>query len=265
MLTSSSSTVPPIIRTASNPDDLTNLFSRFSFNNNEPSAMHVDHGGEQQPLDHNKGLNVKENEELKKNAKKELKEWFNKMSRECCCCLPCGHIFGLSCINKWIQLRKMQAKCPQCNVKIGPSGVTKLYASPVVLVEEEDQQKKDEVSKAKDLKKGEIEFARTELRLLKRSGRIAKTLLFVWEVSHYDYVSGTVLHIRCHQFHPPRDEESVPVTEKENRRLTKIRCYELPKTSKPLLISKNLIILCKPGSMTKDTAETTEFGQQVWI
>ncbi|GJX97063.1 E3 ubiquitin protein ligase RFWD3-like protein, partial [Tanacetum coccineum] len=68
-------------------------------------------------------------------------------------CLPCGHIFGLSCINKWIQLRKMQAKCPQCNVKIGPSGVTKLYASPVVLVEEEDQQKKDEVSKAKDLKK----------------------------------------------------------------------------------------------------------------
>ncbi|GKF27153.1 hypothetical protein Tco_0083047 [Tanacetum coccineum] len=86
MLTSSSSTVPPIIRTASNPDDLTNLFSRFSFNNNEASAMHVDHGGEQQPLDHNKGLNVKENEELKKNAKKELKECYNLDGLNCAIC-----------------------------------------------------------------------------------------------------------------------------------------------------------------------------------
>ncbi|GJX84478.1 E3 ubiquitin protein ligase RFWD3 [Tanacetum coccineum] len=89
-------------------------------------------------------------------------------------CLPCGHIFGLSCINKWIQLRRMQAKCPQCNVKIGPSGVTKLYASPVVLVEEEDQQKKNEVSNDKDLKKENSnllliqEMLLKELRLLKK-------------------------------------------------------------------------------------------------
>ncbi|GJY41033.1 hypothetical protein Tco_0428303, partial [Tanacetum coccineum] len=48
--------------------------------------MHVDHGGEQQPLDHIKGLNVKENEELKKNAKKELKECYNLDGLNCAIC-----------------------------------------------------------------------------------------------------------------------------------------------------------------------------------
>lgn len=149
--------------------------------------MHVDHGG----LDHSisNSLNVKEkNEELKKNAMKELKESYNLDGLTCAICydqwtlygdhhvsfLPCGHIFGLSCINKWIQLRRTQAKCPQCNVRIGPNGVTKLYASPVVLVEEEDQQKKDEISKAKDLEKENSNLLLIqdtllkELRLLKK-------------------------------------------------------------------------------------------------
>ncbi|PWA38955.1 E3 ubiquitin-protein ligase RFWD3 [Artemisia annua] len=176
--------VPPIFPTT---NDLTNLFSRISFNNYEPSVMHVDHGG----LDHSisNGLNVKEkNKELKKNAMKELKESYNLDGLNCAICyehwtldgdhhvscLPCGHIFGLSCINKWIQLRRMQAKCPQCNVRIGPNGVTKLYASPVVLVEEEDQQKKVEISKAKDLEKENSNLLLIqdtllkELRLLKK-------------------------------------------------------------------------------------------------
>ncbi|XP_071711210.1 uncharacterized protein [Rutidosis leptorrhynchoides] len=62
--------------------------------------------------------------------------------------LPCGHLFGLSCIKKWIQLRaNRHAKCPQCNASVRLDDVRKLYASPVVLVNE-NQPKKDETSKA---------------------------------------------------------------------------------------------------------------------
>nr|GEY20431.1 zinc finger, RING/FYVE/PHD-type [Tanacetum cinerariifolium] len=31
------------------------------------------------------------------------------------CCLPCGHMYGLSCIKKWLLLSSSGGKCPQCN------------------------------------------------------------------------------------------------------------------------------------------------------
>ncbi|CAL5343310.1 unnamed protein product [Camellia sinensis] len=58
------------------------------------------------------------------------------------CCLPCGHIYGMSCINRWIQHRGgYSAKCPQCNEKITLKDVRKLYASPVIVVDENSEKK----------------------------------------------------------------------------------------------------------------------------
>ncbi|GJT80861.1 zinc finger, RING/FYVE/PHD-type containing protein [Tanacetum coccineum] len=31
------------------------------------------------------------------------------------CCLPCGHMYGFSCIKKWLLLSSSSGKCPQCN------------------------------------------------------------------------------------------------------------------------------------------------------
>lgn len=31
------------------------------------------------------------------------------------CCLKCGHLFGRSCIERWIREKGQQAKCPNCN------------------------------------------------------------------------------------------------------------------------------------------------------
>ncbi|KAL2345089.1 hypothetical protein Fmac_006374 [Flemingia macrophylla] len=55
------------------------------------------------------------------------------------CCLPCGHIYGMSCIKRWLRQRKNSGKCPQCNRKCTMKDVRKLYASRVVAVEEESQ------------------------------------------------------------------------------------------------------------------------------
>ncbi|XP_062117358.1 uncharacterized protein LOC133831167 isoform X2 [Humulus lupulus] len=57
------------------------------------------------------------------------------------CCLPCGHIYGMSCIKKWLQMRKNQGKCPQCNKKCTPKDLRKLFASRLVAVDEDSQKR----------------------------------------------------------------------------------------------------------------------------
>ncbi|CAH1452059.1 unnamed protein product [Lactuca virosa] len=53
------------------------------------------------------------------------------------CCLPCGHIYGLSCINKWLQLRRSSGKCPQCKRLCTLKDVRVLYAARLCVADEE--------------------------------------------------------------------------------------------------------------------------------
>ncbi|KAK9127527.1 hypothetical protein Syun_016324 [Stephania yunnanensis] len=56
--------------------------------------------------------------------------------------LPCGHVYGLSCIEKWIrQCKKNNATCPQCGRKCKEKDIIKLYVSQIS-VADSDQQKK---------------------------------------------------------------------------------------------------------------------------
>lgn len=57
------------------------------------------------------------------------------------CCLPCGHIFGMSCIQKWLKKCQNQGKCPQCNRRCELKDVTKLFAARVVAIDEEAQKR----------------------------------------------------------------------------------------------------------------------------
>ncbi|OMO81819.1 Zinc finger, RING-type [Corchorus capsularis] len=56
-------------------------------------------------------------------------------------CLPCGHIFGFSCIHEWLQQRGSARKCPQCNRKCTLKDVRKLFASRVVAIDGESQKR----------------------------------------------------------------------------------------------------------------------------
>ncbi|KAD4384440.1 hypothetical protein E3N88_24608 [Mikania micrantha] len=53
------------------------------------------------------------------------------------CCLPCGHIYGLSCIKKWLQQSQSSGKCPQCNNLCTCKDVRVLYASRLCVADEE--------------------------------------------------------------------------------------------------------------------------------
>ncbi|CAK7325406.1 unnamed protein product [Dovyalis caffra] len=56
-------------------------------------------------------------------------------------CLPCGHVYGFSCISKWLQRPLPSTKCPQCNAKCILKDIRKLYATPVVVIDEGLQKK----------------------------------------------------------------------------------------------------------------------------
>ncbi|RZC77158.1 hypothetical protein C5167_001284 [Papaver somniferum] len=48
-------------------------------------------------------------------------------------CLPCGHVYGLSCIQRWIQYSKQTySTCPVCKQKCSLENVIKLYSSPLL-------------------------------------------------------------------------------------------------------------------------------------
>ncbi|CAH1452057.1 unnamed protein product [Lactuca virosa] len=53
-------------------------------------------------------------------------------------CLPCGHIYGFSCIKTWIQ---QSPKCPQCKKLCTLKDVRVLYASRLCVVDEKLQKR----------------------------------------------------------------------------------------------------------------------------
>ncbi|KAI7725034.1 hypothetical protein M8C21_029805 [Ambrosia artemisiifolia] len=57
------------------------------------------------------------------------------------CCLPCGHIYGLSCIKKWLQQSRGSGKCPQCNNICTFKDVRVLYTSRLCVADEELQKR----------------------------------------------------------------------------------------------------------------------------
>uniref|UniRef100_A0A8R7QZU7 RING-type domain-containing protein n=1 Tax=Triticum urartu TaxID=4572 RepID=A0A8R7QZU7_TRIUA len=40
------------------------------------------------------------------------------------CCIPCGHVYGRSCLEKWLH---ENAKCPQCKLQFEDKLIINLY------------------------------------------------------------------------------------------------------------------------------------------
>ncbi|XP_020094244.1 E3 ubiquitin-protein ligase RFWD3-like isoform X3 [Ananas comosus] len=57
------------------------------------------------------------------------------------CCIPCGHVYGRSCLERWLhQCGKKIGKCPQCNRKFRQKEIINLYA-PLIVVPNDDLEK----------------------------------------------------------------------------------------------------------------------------
>ncbi|KAH8965184.1 hypothetical protein BDL97_04G105400 [Sphagnum fallax] len=52
------------------------------------------------------------------------------------CSLACGHLFGKSCIKRWLrQVSKKQGKCPQCNCRARVKDLRMVYVPRIVISE----------------------------------------------------------------------------------------------------------------------------------
>ncbi|KAF3793385.1 E3 ubiquitin-protein ligase [Nymphaea thermarum] len=68
-------------------------------------------------------------------------EYWSSTGTHRVCCLPCGHLYGRSCINRWIdQCGRNDSSCPQCKTKCKAKDIRNLYAQKIAAVDEELQQ-----------------------------------------------------------------------------------------------------------------------------
>ncbi|KAL5007256.1 hypothetical protein ScPMuIL_016062 [Solemya velum] len=93
--------------------------------------------------------------------------------------LKCGHLFGHSCIDKW--LRGQGGKCPQCNAKAHRKDIRFLYAKTIKAVDTTDKDRAlKELEREKEAKRRtELEAAQSRLNhqlLVEENSRLKKDL-----------------------------------------------------------------------------------------
>ncbi|GAB2226998.1 hypothetical protein Droror1_Dr00008797 [Drosera rotundifolia] len=84
-------------------------------------------------------------------------------------CLPCGHMYGMSCIKKWLRKQKSSGKCPQCNKKCTLKDVRRIYGSRVVVIDEQSNKRiRFLEAKCDAFEKKEAEWKNKEVEWRKR-------------------------------------------------------------------------------------------------
>ncbi|KAK2581156.1 hypothetical protein KPH14_007965 [Odynerus spinipes] len=84
------------------------------------------------------------------------------------CCLRCGHLFGRSCLLKWLQVScsASNRRCPQCNRKAAVKDIRMLYAKKLVCIDTSELEVlKDQLSTVTAEKNRiEVELSKCSLR-----------------------------------------------------------------------------------------------------
>ncbi|KAI3471867.1 hypothetical protein Pfo_028555 [Paulownia fortunei] len=97
------------------------------------------------------------------------------------CCLPCGHIYGLSCIKKWLR-RRGSSKCPQCKKKCGIKDIRLLYATRIVAIDGELQKTVRSLeAKSASLEKQGADWSKKEAEWKKREADLGKQVRYLKE------------------------------------------------------------------------------------
>ncbi|KAM9853974.1 E3 ubiquitin-protein ligase rfwd3.S [Aulostomus maculatus] len=81
--------------------------------------------------------------------------------------LRCGHLFGFTCIQRWLNAQGSAAKCPQCNKKAKRSDIVLLYASKLRVLDNTEQESlKKSLEQEQSLRrKAELESVQYKLKL----------------------------------------------------------------------------------------------------
>ncbi|KAH9285781.1 E3 ubiquitin-protein ligase RFWD3 [Echinococcus granulosus] len=84
------------------------------------------------------------------------------------CCLKCGHLFGRSCVTKWLMsARPKPGTCPQCNAKAHTKDIRVLYCKKIKAIDTTDRDRalEDLEVERKLRKKVELELSEYKFKL----------------------------------------------------------------------------------------------------
>ncbi|XP_025989021.1 E3 ubiquitin-protein ligase RFWD3 isoform X2 [Solenopsis invicta] len=85
------------------------------------------------------------------------------------CCLRCGHLFGHSCILRWLQhsCNSTNRRCPQCNKKAAVKHIRMLYAKKLTAIDstEYDKLKRDLINVSTEKNHLRIELSQASTRI----------------------------------------------------------------------------------------------------
>ncbi|XP_076244717.1 ring finger and WD repeat domain 3 [Calliopsis andreniformis] len=86
------------------------------------------------------------------------------------CCLRCGHLFGYSCILRWLQTSCTSAnrRCPQCNRKAVVKDIRMLYAKKLTSIDTSELDKLKEQLNSVTAEKNSIEMKLSKYALRQR-------------------------------------------------------------------------------------------------
>lgn len=101
------------------------------------------------------------------------------------CCLPCGHIYGLACIKKWLQGRG-SGKCPQCKKKCSLKSIRVLYASRIAAIDEKLQKKVRSLeAKCSSLKEKSDDLSEKRVEWQKKEADLCMEVHYLKERTRY--------------------------------------------------------------------------------
>jgi len=128
------------------------------------------------------------------------------------CCLSCGHVFGYSCITKWLKTRLI---CPSCNQKVRKKDVRRIYLSHNSVITVQDtldevkQQWLREVEN-KELVTKELQVTRNQLKRLEDSFAYL-TQRYYQLLGEYRTLSQSVRHTTPSNTFPLQWVKSLPL------------------------------------------------------
>lgn len=100
------------------------------------------------------------------------------------CCLKCGHLYGLSCLKKWLSSQSSKS-CPTCKKKVNRNDIRHLYAAKLIAVDNTElyQLKNDFEELTKSKTKIQSEYAKClyQISTLKEENRNLKQQLLKLE------------------------------------------------------------------------------------
>uniref|UniRef100_A0A8R7JZH8 RING-type domain-containing protein n=1 Tax=Triticum urartu TaxID=4572 RepID=A0A8R7JZH8_TRIUA len=69
-------------------------------------------------------------------------------------CIPCGHVYGRSCLEKWLaQCGKKSATCPQCGKMFRQKNIINLYAPEIVVPNNDLEKQQKLIEEIKEYKR----------------------------------------------------------------------------------------------------------------